>query len=562
MESSMKRILLLVFIVLTCSFLQAQIKGSTRSGRLIPPKEPVVVEKTVTIAMKEPFVQKGETWNTMLKVTTIRGSVTGDVSKVVVNGQEAVLLKSNEFHADVRLAQGQQPITVSATDSKGKTTEFGFSIGCNADFAGPFVFILEPVVKQGKETTVKEGTITIHGEAVDESGVSEVTVNGERSGLVNDKEFYANVKLHEGRNSVLIRAVDKAGNPTEKSLSIMRLGDTTGPSITILEPAVSRGVKIVSKKDLLTVKGVAADESGVDEVYINDRRANLTPAGEFTLDIALQPGDNGIIIRSYDRKRNQSLDTFLVNKMVEEMITPGKYYALIIGIDRYHGVWPELHNAVHDAREVESILKSEYRFDEILSLYDEAATRTNIIDRFEQLVSKVTKEDNLIIFYSGHGEFRQQLNKGYWVPADAVSKSTSGYISNSDIQTFMNGILSRHTLLVSDACFSGDIFRGRTEEMPFENSDRYFKEVYRRPSRYALTSGGIEPVMDNGREGHSIFTYYFLNKLKTNTAKYFSAGQLFQEIQIPITNNSEQTPIYQPIKNTGDEGGQFIFIKK
>ena len=27
-------------------------------------------------------------------------------------------------------------------------------------------------------------------------------------------------------------------------------------------------------------------------------------------------------------------------------------------------------------------------------------------------------------------------------------------------------------------------------------------------------------------------------------------------------NNSEQTPIFQPIKNIGDEGGQFIFVKK
>jgi len=38
--------------------------------------------------------------------------------------------------------------------------------------------------------------------------------------------------------------------------------------------------------------------------------------------------------------------------------------------------------------------------------------------------------------------------------------------------------------------------------------------------------------------------------------------QLFANILIPVTNNSNQSPKFQPIKNTGDEGGQFIFIKK
>ena len=45
-------------------------------------------------------------------------------------------------------------------------------------------------------------------------------------------------------------------------------------------------------------------------------------------------------------------------------------------------------------------------------------------------------------------------------------------------------------------------------------------------------------------------------------AKYYDASQLYNDIKIPVVNNSEQTPKFSPIKNTGDEGGQFIFIKK
>jgi hypothetical protein len=117
-------------------------------------------------------------------------------------------------------------------------------------------------------------------------------------------------------------------------------------------------------------------------------------------------------------------------------------------------------------------------------------------------------------------------------------------------------------LLVTDACFSGDIFRGKTMTIPYENSTKYYSKMYSLSSRKALTSGGVEPVLDKGKDNHSIFAYYFLQALKDNTEKYYDAGQLFDFLKIPVVNNSYQTPAYSPIRNAGDEGGQFIFIMK
>ena len=91
---------------------------------------------------------------------------------------------------------------------------------------------------------------------------------------------------------------------------------------------------------------------------------------------------------------------------------------------------------------------------------------------------------------------------------------------------------------------------------------RYYKEVYRKQSRLALTSGGVEEVMDSGKENHSIFTYYLLKALKENKNKYMDASQLFNEFKVAVTNNSEQTPILQAVKDTNDEGGMFIFVKR
>jgi WD40 repeat protein len=240
----------------------------------------------------------------------------------------------------------------------------------------------------------------------------------------------------------------------------------------------------------------------------------------------------------------------------------GNYYALIIGIDNYTGQWRQLKNAVSDAKAISQLLQSKYKFDNMKTLYNEQATRMNIIKELEWLVQNVKPTDNLLIYYSGHGEFNQTLNKGYWVPVDAASASTSYYISNSDIQTFLGGIKSKHTLLISDACFSGDIFRGNTVSVPFEESDKYYAKVNSVSSRKAITSGGVEPVLDGGREGHSVFAYYLLKSLTGNEKKYYDASQLFDNIKIPVLNNSDQSPQFNAIKNAGDEGGQFIFLKK
>jgi len=242
--------------------------------------------------------------------------------------------------------------------------------------------------------------------------------------------------------------------------------------------------------------------------------------------------------------------------------TVGKYYALIIGIDQYSGEWTSLNNAVNDAMAIEKTLKSNYRFDVFQTLYDAEATRSAIMKKLEWLVNNVKGEDNVFIYYSGHGEFKKSMNKGYWVPQDSRTKSVSEYISNSDIQTFLNGIKSKHTLLVADACFSGDIFRGSTVSVPFSDSEKYYEKVYNLISRHAITSGGIEPVMDGGKDNHSVFAYYFLKVLRSNKKKYLDASQLYEGLKIPVINNSEQSPNFSPIKNTGDEGGQFIFIRK
>ncbi len=244
-----------------------------------------------------------------------------------------------------------------------------------------------------------------------------------------------------------------------------------------------------------------------------------------------------------------------------EAIENTRYVALVIGVNAYSGTWPQLNNAVNDARGVAAELQKDYNFSIVRTVYDKDATRAKIMAELEWCVDNLTEKDNLVIFYSGHGEFKESLNKGFWVPVDALTNATSQLISNSDLHTFIASIRTKHTLLIADACFSGDITRGRMNSLEDDN-DKFYKKAHSLMSRHAITSGGIEPVMDGGKEGHSIFTYYLIKALRENKSKFIDATHLFDNIKVPIVNNSDQSPKYLPLKNTGDEGGEFIFYRK
>jgi Caspase domain/Glucodextranase, domain B len=433
------------------------------------------------------------------------------------------------------------------------------------NFDLPQIVLLQPELN-GNELLYQGKSLFIKGYVQDKYTIESLMINGENVKLTSNNNFETKVKLSKTSTLVNIVAQNNQGKQGILTFTVLNQVDKSGPTIYITNPVVERGIKIVRKSDVVTVKGYATDVSGILNISVNDQKPSLGKNGQFVIDLYLNVGDNKITVKATDNQLNTTVDTFIVTRKLEDIIKGGKYIALVIGIDSYNGYWPQLRNAANDAEGVAEALKRYYTFDKVYTLIDQQATRKNILDKFDWLSKNLTPDDNLLIFYSGHGQFNKILNKGFWVPVDATSNSVADYISNDDIKTFIGGIPSKHTLLITDACFAGDIFRGApTEESaPFDpnNMERYYKEVYSKQSRDALTSGGLEEVMDNGKDHHSIFTYYLLKTLKDNQQKYMDATQLYNDFKVAVANNSDQTPILQALRDTDDEGGQFIFVRK
>ncbi|MBU0768761.1 MAG: SUMF1/EgtB/PvdO family nonheme iron enzyme [Proteobacteria bacterium] len=241
----------------------------------------------------------------------------------------------------------------------------------------------------------------------------------------------------------------------------------------------------------------------------------------------------------------------------------GNQWLFIIGINTYIK-WPPLKTAVNDAKAVKDVLLSRYYFnnEHLIELYDEEATRRNIISKLRYLANNIRGEDSLVIFYAGHGQLDSITKSGSWIPVESGTQDASAWISNNDIKDYLkiDAIRAKHILLISDSCFAGDFFRGSRGIMPTIN-ERLIQKAYQMSSRQAITSGGLEPVSDTGFGKNSIFSYFLIKTLKENQKPFLVPSDMFQDIKAGVAENADQFPILGSLKDTGgQQGGEIVFF--
>ena len=154
--------------------------------------------------------------------------------------------------------------------------------------------------------------------------------------------------------------------------------------------------------------------------------------------------------------------------------------------------------------------------------------------------------------YVKYGVYDEETELGSWLPSDANPEFGLNIITNSEVKDFIKSLKSKHTLLISDACFSGSIFKTRS----YKSAPKSITKKFELPSRKAITSRTLKTVPNK-----SVFLKYLINRLKSNSDSYLTARKIFDRIEDPVLNNSKNVPQYITIQEVGDEGGDFIFVK-
>ncbi len=184
------------------------------------------------------------------------------------------------------------------------------------------------------------------------------------------------------------------------------------------------------------------------------------------------------------------------------------------------------------------------------------ATHENIIAQLRNLAKKLEPEDNVIIAYSGHGIYDEVFDEGYWMPSDSEHGNNSTYIENSTIRTALNAMKSRHTVLISDSCFSGSLFSSGAQRA------MGIPRVFKHNSRWGLTAGRRNQTVSDGFDGNSPFTSTILDILRRKQETWI--GDLCRELVESMEDKGEkQTPMGEPLANLrGHDGGQFVFMPR
>lgn len=328
--------------------------------------------------------------------------------------------------------------------------------------------------------------------------------------------------------------------------------------------AILKGTKYINKKGLWCLPGIALtyEPNTTDKLKgkwkSNGGAKGCWIAGVGTIKLTKKAIEETIASREAIATRSEvsiSDNDYRGNALKTEL-QKRTYYALIIGVQDYSdNNIIDLDQPVKDARTLKDELVADYNFKPENITFLQNPNRTTIIETFDQLTASVKNTDNLLIFYAGHGIWDEQIEQGYWLPSDAKKSSKAAWLSNGTIRDYIRAIDSKHTLLITDACFGGGILKTREAF----TASKAMLEMYKLPSRRAMTSGALKTVPDK-----SVFIEYLIKALKNNDQPLISADQLFTSFKYNVINNSPngQVPQYGVISQADDEGGDFIFLKK
>jgi hypothetical protein len=246
----------------------------------------------------------------------------------------------------------------------------------------------------------------------------------------------------------------------------------------------------------------------------------------------------------------------------------GDYHALVIGNADYVE-YDDLKTPAADALAVYEVLKERYGFNVTLMT---DATHVEILTGLRELQQQLGEEDNLLIYFAGHGELDKATKDGYWLPVDAVKDPTkrTNWLSSRVIRDWLSNIPARHVLVVADSCYSGWLTASSVPRPP-ESGDpkerkRYFEEMVAKRSRIGLTSGGLRPVLDAGGGENSVFASVLTGLLSNNT-DVLDTRALYGDLKDLMGYqmqrlNRTQVPEYNPIRGAGHASGDFFFVPR
>ncbi|HEX5363508.1 MAG TPA: caspase family protein [Gallionella sp.] len=231
--------------------------------------------------------------------------------------------------------------------------------------------------------------------------------------------------------------------------------------------------------------------------------------------------------------------------------------AVVVGNNAYQDPnLPSLNGAIRDADAIANVFQEKMGY-EVRVVHN--GTRADIISALNKVADEVGSNDSVVLYYAGHGYQDDATKVGYWIPSDASTRNADNWITSSEINKMLTNIPAKQLMLVSDSCYSGALTNEQKVTGNALNAAKA-EDILAKRSVIVMSSGGDEPVFDEGREGHSSFTWHLMDKLN-KVEKFDSGADVFASVKQGLAQDGlVQTPQYGASLTAGHAvGGDYLY---
>jgi WD40 repeat protein len=289
-----------------------------------------------------------------------------------------------------------------------------------------------------------------------------------------------------------------------------------------------------------------------DKLIITDDKVKTSGEGQkvvktYAVEMANETNEFKVKVINY--QKIESKPDILKIDYTGEVIATSTLHVLSVGINKYLNAAYNLNYAQPDAQSFTEKLKLNGKniFKSInpIEIYDENATKENIITAFKSIVSRAKPEDVFLFYYAGHGTLDEQNNDEYYlVPSDvtklygdAKQLQTKG-LSASELRGLLTQVKSQKQIILMDACHSGGALKSLNVRAAAMD-EKAIVQLARSSGVVMIASSGSKQFATEFDElKHGVFTYALLEALDgkaDNGDKKLTVNELkfFMEERVP-----------------------------
>ncbi len=230
-------------------------------------------------------------------------------------------------------------------------------------------------------------------------------------------------------------------------------------------------------------------------------------------------GGNNLFSASATNNDRVESDTETKEVFSEVVSKNSVCHVLAVGINQYKNPRMVLNYAQPDAQSFGEVMnqKGQALFKSLVvhPLYDQEATRENLLQKLDELAAVIQPEDVFIFYYAGHGSMVD--NQFFFIPTESVrlydlAALKLEAVAATVLQERLKNIKALKQLIVMDACQSGASVellatRGAAEE-------KAIAQLSRSAGIHVMASAGSEQfATEFAALGHGLFTYLLLKAL-------------------------------------------------